>query len=124
MREKFAESWRAAGYVATGLLTDFPNSSFEVTLLYHKDRVTQICKVSQIGRVLESLCKGFPMATVYYQPEADEEPVAMIHCHCQHEKGRGCCKNGGHHRAKVLISFRAPIEESPVEAAAPANTQQ
>lgn len=123
MREKFAESWRAAGYVATGLITDFPNSTFEVTLLYRKDQVTQICKVGQIGRVLESLCKGFPLATVYYQPEADDEPVAMIHCHCNHEKGRGCCKNGGYHRAKVLINFKTTVDEAPIESAAPSNTQ-
>lgn len=110
MHEKFREAWKAAGYVASGLGGDFPGQKVEVA--YHcRDAVQKtVCPVREAGRVIERYCQKFPMATVYYHGASAFGFAAEVRCHCSHEKSRGCCKDGGHHRAKVLVTL-VPAEE-------------
>ena len=110
MHEKFRESWKAAAYIASGLHSDFPNEKFMVQQ-YFRDRITErVCTASDAGHVIEDFCKQFPLATVYYHGESSFGFIAQVRCHCQHEKSRGCCRDGHHHRAKILVTL-APVEE-------------
>ena len=111
MHEKFRESWKAAGYVASGLKSDFPGSMLEVAFHY-RDRVEQtVCTAKDVGHVIERYCQKFPMATVYYHGVGGYECVAQLRCHCGHEKSRGCCRDGNHHRAKVLVTLATADKE-------------
>ena len=111
MHEKFREAWKAASYVASGLENDFPGQHLEITFQY-KDRVIQrTCTAKDAGKLIEEYCQKFPLATVYYHGAEGYGFVAQIRCHCSREKSKGCCKEGRHHRAKILISL-APVQEN------------
>jgi hypothetical protein len=106
MHERFNEGWRAADYVASGLLTDFPNSVFEVSLIGRAHGAHRECRAHEAGAAIAELCKDFPKASVYYYPEEEYGYLAEVHCHCGHEKNPKCCKHGGGHRAKVRVTFK------------------
>ncbi len=106
MHERFAEGWRAATYLGSGLVNDFPNSRFEVRFYLRGQHVRRECRASEVGQVVAEMCKDFPKASVYYYPEEEEECLAEVHCHCGREKAKGCCKENGFHRAKVRILFK------------------
>ena len=110
MHEKFREAWKAAGYIASGLNSDFPGQNVEVA--YHARGTVEktICAVKDTGRVIEVYCRKFPMATVYYHGKSAFGFAAELRCHCGHERSRGCCKDGGQHRAKIMVSL-VPVEE-------------
>ena len=110
MHEKFREAWKAAGYIASGLSGDFPDQQMEVAFHFRGNVDKTRCAVKDVGHVIELYCRKFPMATVYYHGKTSIGFVAELRCHCGHEKSRGCCKDGGHHRAKVLVSL-VPTEE-------------
>lgn len=119
MHEKFREAWKAAGYVAAGLTADFPDQKLLVA--YHfKDRIEEReCTAREVGHVIERYCRKFPLATVYYHGVSAYGFVAQIRCHCGREKSRGCCRDGRHHRAKILVTLvpaekdaSAPVRES------------
>ena len=115
MHEKFREAWKGAAYVASGLHSDFPEAMVEVAL-HCRDRVTKrVCKSSEAGRVMEELSQKFPMASVYYHGDSTYGFVAQIRCHCGHEKSRGCCRDSGHHRAKILVTIVPAPEPAEVE---------
>lgn len=81
MHEKFRDSDKAASYVASGLRNDFPDATAEVIqILKTRPRKTH-CEVSEIGPVLQRMCKKFPMASVEYHPENPYGFVAEIRCH-------------------------------------------
>jgi len=110
MHEKFREVWKAASYVASGLISDFPDRKLEVTYHY-RDHIEQtVCSGRDVGHVIEGYCRKFPLATVYYHGTESYGLIAQIRCHCGREKSRGCCKEGRHHRAKILVSL-VPVEE-------------
>ena len=110
MHEKFREAWKAAGYIAAGLNNDFPGSKMEVAFHY-RDAIDQtVCPVKEAGVVIERYCRKFPMATVYYHGTSAYGFVAQLRCHCGHEKSKGCCREGNHHRAKILVTL-VPAEE-------------
>ena len=107
MHERFAQGWRAAAYVAGGLVAEFPKSAFEVVFEYQGTITRKTCSAREVGHVLDEFCRGFPKATAYYEPEGGKQYVAEIHCHCSHEKKPGCCKHGRFHRAKVRVTLLA-----------------
>jgi hypothetical protein len=107
MHERFNDGWRAADYVASGLLTDFPNSLFEVALMGRGQCIRRVCHAHEAGAVIAEFSKSFPKASVYYYPEEEFGYLAEVHCHCGHEKSPNCCKHGGGHRTKVRITFKA-----------------
>lgn len=111
MHEKFREAWKAAGYVASGLNGDFPGERLEVS--FHRRGLVdkKVCGVREVGPVIEGYCRKFPMATVYYHGKSAYGFAAELRCHCGHEKSRGCCKDGGYHRAKVLVNLVAAEEK-------------
>lgn len=106
MHERFTEGWRAAAYISSGVLTDFPNSTFDVTLTLRGQRFRKVCKAADLGGVLVEMCKNFPKASAYYYPDEEYGYIAEIHCHCGHEKSQACCKSEGFHRGKVRILFK------------------
>ncbi len=110
MHEKFRESWKGAAYIASGLHSDLPDGELEVTLYARGKLESRICSTREVGHVMEELCSKFPMATVYYHDDATMDCLAQIRCHCGHEKSRGCCKEGHHHRAKVTV-MRVAVKE-------------
>ena len=109
MHERFAEGWRAAGYVSSGIATDFGEDSIhhdaliEVTLHARGKVARKVCKAHEVGKVASELCHGFPRATVYYHPDSAYGFVAQIRCHCGHEKSSGCCRANGAERATVTV---------------------
>lgn len=105
MHEKFREAWKAAGYIASGLNSEFPGQMMEV--VYHSRGYVEKtrCLVKDVGHVIEGYSRKFPMATVYYHGTDATGCAAELRCHCSHEKSRGCCKDSGHHRAKILVSL-------------------
>ena len=105
MHEKFREAWKAAGYIASGLSGDFPGEKVEVAFHSRGSVETTICAVKDVGHVMERYCRKFPMATVYYHGTSAFGLAAELRCHCGHEKSRGCCKDGGHHRAKLMVTL-------------------
>lgn len=110
MHEKFREAWKAASYVASGLISDFPDKKLEVTYMFRGRSETTRCSAKEVGPVIEVYCRKFPKATVYYHGSGGYEVAAEIRCHCSHEKSKGCCKDGHQHRAKILVSV-ASVEE-------------
>ncbi len=81
MLEKFREPDKAASYVSSGLMHDFPDATAEVIhVLRGKPRRT-VCEVKDIAPVLLKMCKGFPMASVEYHPSNPYGFVAEIRCH-------------------------------------------
>jgi hypothetical protein len=112
MHEKFREAWKAAGYIASGLNSDFPGQNVEVTFHSRGGIEKTVCPVKDTGHVIELYCRKFPMATVYYHGDSAYGFAAELRCHCGHEKSRGCCKEGGHHRAKILVSLVAAEKEA------------
>jgi hypothetical protein len=115
MHEKFREAWKGAAYVASGLHSDFPDVNLELTM-YSRDKVIKrVCTPNEVGHVMEELCKQFPMASVYYHGDSAYGFVAQIRCHCRHEKSRGCCRDGGHHRAKLMVTLLPREEEANLE---------
>ena len=118
MHEKFREAWKAAGYVASGLTTDFPDAKVEVAL-HVRDRVERtVCSVREAGTVIERYCRKFPLATVYYHGTSAYGFVAQVRCHCSREKSRGCCRDGNFRRAKVLVSLATVETEVPASGSA------
>jgi len=111
MHEKFREAWKAAGYIASGLSSEFPNSNMEVSFHFRDTIQETVCPVKEVGLVIERYCRRFPMATVYYHGMEAEGFLAQLRCHCGHEKSKGCCREGNHHRAKILVTL-APAEKS------------
>ena len=105
MHEKFREAWKAAGYIASGLSGDFPGQRMEVSFHYRGAVDRTVCGLKDVGHVIEVYCRKFPMATVYYHGNTAYGFAAELRCHCGHEKSHGCCKDGGHHRAKVLVNL-------------------
>ena len=114
MHEKFREAWKAAGYIASGLNSDFPGQKMEVAFHNRGGVDKTVCSVKEIGHVIETYCRKFPMATVYYHGTDACGFAAELRCHCGHEKSRGCCKDGGHHRAMVLVSLVSSDEKAGV----------
>jgi hypothetical protein len=115
MHEKFRESWKGAAYVASGLHSDFPDSQVEVALHYRDKVRVRVCSTHEAGHIMEDLCKEFPMASVYYHGDSAYGFVAQIRCHCRHEKSHRCCREGRHHRAKILVTLVPSEKESDVE---------
>lgn len=105
MHEKFREAWKGAAYVASGLHGDFPEAEVEIVLQIRDKTQRRVCAVREAGHVMEELCRTFPMASVYYHGDSAYGFVAQIRCHCAHEKSRGCCRDGHHHRAKLLVTL-------------------
>lgn len=122
MHERFTEGWRAAAYLGSGVLADFPNSVFDVTLTLRGERFHKVCRASDLGHVLVEMCKRFPKASAYYYPEEEFGYVAEIHCHCGHEKAQNCCKHERHHRAKIRINFKE-VESAPTGASTRAGSK-
>lgn len=117
MHEKFREAWKAAGYVASGLVSDFPGGNVEVAFHY-RDQVEQtVCPVGEAGRIIERYSLKFPMATVYYHGTSAYGFVAQLRCHCSREKSRGCCRDGHHHRAKILVTLVPADDEAAIPGA-------
>ena len=110
MHEKFREAWKGAAYIASGLHGDFPESDVEIALHCRDKVIRRTCSVREAGHIMEEMCRQFPMASVYYHGDSAYGFVAQIRCHCSHEKSRGCCREGHHHRAKVLVTL-VPKEE-------------
>jgi len=112
MHEKFREAWKGAAYVASGLHSDFPDAEVEISLHYRNKVSQRVCPVREAGHVMEEFSRRFPMATVYYMGQEGDGFVAQIRCHCGHEKSRGCCRDGDHHRAKVLVTLVPKVEDA------------
>lgn len=106
MHERFTEGWRAAAYISAGVVNDFPNSTFDVTLTLRGQHFRKMCNAQDLSVVLVEMCKNFPRASAYYYPDEDYGYIAEIHCHCSREKNKGCCKSEGFHRGKVRILFK------------------
>lgn len=95
---------------------DFPGREMEISYQY-RDHVEQtVCHVRDAGRVIEQYCKKFPLATVYYHGSEGYEFLAQVRCHCGHEKSRGCCRDGNHHRAKILVSLVPVAQDAGAQA--------
>lgn len=106
MHEKFADSLRAATFVASGIHTDFPQSTLEITLESPQGGIRRECPSEKIGPLLGDLCARFPRASVYYHPKSAYGFVAQIRCHCGTEKAPGCCRANGRDRAWVLVTLK------------------
>jgi len=113
MHEKFRETWKAASYVASGLEGDFSGQQLEITFTYRDQAERRVCTPREAGRILEEYCRKFPLATVYYHGKEAYGFIAQIRCHCSREKSRGCCREGRHHRAKILIGLAEVNEGAP-----------
>lgn len=81
MHERFSESARAASYVTTGLMADYPDATAEVIQVVKNKPRHATCETREIGPVLESMCKSFPMASVDYHPDNPYGFVAEIRCY-------------------------------------------
>lgn len=86
MLEKFREADKAASYVSTGLMHDFPDATAEVIRVFRNRPRRKQCAVKEIAPILLAMCKGFPMASVEYHPDNPYGFVAEIRCHG--EQGR------------------------------------
>lgn len=115
MHEKFREAWKGAAYVASGLHSDFPDARMEITFHYRDRIVRRACSAREAGHVMEEFCRKFPMASVYYHGDSAYGFIAQLRCHCSHEKSRGCCRDGGHHRAKILVTLLPKSEGADAE---------
>lgn len=107
MTERFRAPERAASYLCTGLIHDFPDSEAEIIFLSSaKSRRVQ-CEVKKIGHVLEDFCKDFPKCSVDYFPQNVYGVVAEIRCHGdrQHErkKTHGLKEDRRHRDQPVVI---------------------
>ncbi len=120
MHERFAEGWRAAGYVGSGILTDYPNSLFEVVLQSRGQIRRRICTAQELGKVIGEYCRDFPRASVYYDPEQENGLIAEVHCHCGREKSPGCCRHPSYHRATISVTFKSVIMQKEEMAGMPA----
>lgn len=107
MHERFSEGWRAAGYVGAGILSDYPNSLFEVVLQSRGHIARRVCAADELGKVIGEYCKDFPCASVHYDPEEAKGVIAEVHCHCAQEKKPGCCRHPSYHRAIISVTFQA-----------------
>ena len=81
MVEKFREADKAANYVTTGLMHDFPEATVEVIQVFKNRSRRATCATKDVGAILQRMCKRFPMASVEYHPENPYGFVAEIRCH-------------------------------------------
>ena len=103
MHERFDDVSRAVSYVASGVRSDFPGRTFEVTVERRGSTMCYTCTPLELTRVLLDACRRFPLASVHYNAEQAEGPIAEIHCHCRGEKAPSCCRYS-HPRSQVILS--------------------
>lgn len=106
MHEKFRESSKAANYVTAGLLHDFPDATAEVIQVSKSRSRVRKCKVSEIGPILEQMCRPFPNASVHYHPDNSYGFVAEIHCHGERGKSTKFGSRHSHTRPRVIVLLR------------------
>lgn len=102
MHEKFSDPARAAYYIGMGLSRDYPDGTVEVTMLAGVRRRQHICATQGVGQVIELLIRRFPRASAYYEPHHPDSQVAEIHCHCEEDLRRTCCRHGSD-RPRLLV---------------------
>jgi hypothetical protein len=101
MREKFRDADKAASYLSSGLNKDFPDAVAEVIHMVKKRPKRTTCEVREIGPILQTMCKDFPMASVDYHPENSYGFVAEVMSHG--EKSNSVFKKRKRDRSRIIV---------------------
>ena len=101
MREKFRDADKAASYLSTGLIKDFPDAVAEVIHVVRNRPKRTTCEVSEIGPVLQAMCKDFPMASVDYHPQNPYGFVAEVKSHG--EKSQSAFTKHKRDRSRIIV---------------------
>ncbi len=104
MREKFRESDKAASYVSSGLLSQFPSATAEVIHVTRNRPRRVTCEIREIGPVLQRMCRHFPMTAVEYHPDNAYGFVAEIECHGERAKGPFRARKPNRERIVILLT--------------------
>ena len=104
MREKFRESDKAASYVSSGLLSQFPSATAEVIHVARSRPHRVTCEIRELGPVLQRMCRSFPMAAVEYHPDNAYGFVAEIQCHGESNKGSFRARKPDRERVVILLT--------------------
>lgn len=118
MEERFTEGWRAAGFVAEGIASDFGGNGasaemvLEVTLHRRETVLRKFCPLDALESVVSAFCADFPRAAVQCHPDSAYGFVAQIKCQCIRSGSEGCCMGSGHDCATVTIVMSRETDAS------------
>ncbi|HIJ65470.1 MAG TPA: hypothetical protein HPP77_05905 [Candidatus Hydrogenedentes bacterium] len=103
LHEQFSTIAKAAGYLGSGFICDFPNQAVEITFRAKGRTRTRVCKANEVSLYAERFCRDFPRATVYYRPDDPDGCVAEIHCHCEIGVRKQCCDHTSNGRPRLTL---------------------
>ncbi len=117
--EKFNDPVKAVCYVSMGVGKEFPSGVLEVTYRAGMRLRQQSCRVCEIDRVLEKMCRRFHRTSVYYDPSSPDGNIAELHCHCDEHLKLNCCNHKDDRPRVFLRLIQAETCETTQECARP-----
>lgn len=108
MHERFNDPVRAATYVCSGLIADYPEEEVEITAVHGAKKRTRTCTPGEAGHILELFCTRYPRVTVHFTPDDEDGTVAKMWCHCEKGSHLKCCDHSRQGRPRITVSVSNP----------------
>lgn len=115
MHKRFLEGWRAAAHIGVAVQEDFGDSGLEIYVDRQEGSEAYVCRTGEVAVQLARFCNQFPIAELHYHPDSAYGFVAQVRCCCNHEMVRGCCREEGCSRSRILVLLQSEFNPLPEE---------